>query len=179
MKPQLQHMSFDQIFKWLAAAAILLCGVMIYSASLQNGYIWDDDYYVYKNGLVQTLGGLKGIWFSHALPQYYPVVFTSFWIEHSFWGLNPFGYHAVNLCLHLLNAFLLFVIVRRLNPKAAFPVALLFTVHPIQVETVAWVTERKNLLSLFFFLLAFVPYMRYESRPKWKNYAWADRKSVV
>ncbi len=156
--------------KWIVLALIILCGTTIYAASLGNGYIWDDDYYVYKNGLVQTTAGIKDIWFSHTLPQYYPLTFTSFWLEYKLWGLQPFGYHAVNLFLHLLNAVLVFFIVRKLNQRAAAAVALLFTVHPIQVETVAWITERKNLLALSFTLLACLSYLRFEERAAKRSY---------
>ncbi|MDP8298793.1 MAG: tetratricopeptide repeat protein [Candidatus Tantalella remota] len=148
---------------------VILCGV-IYGPSLQNGFIWDDDDYVYENELVQDSGGLKDIWFARKTVQYYPVVFTSFWIEHKVWGLNPFGYHLVNLLLHIANALLLFALVGKLYPRAAFVVALIFAVHPIQVETVAWITERKNLLSLFFFLMTLLSYFKYLGRRKAGQY---------
>ncbi len=148
---------------------VILCGV-IYGPSLGNGFIWDDDDYVYNNQLVQDSGGLKDIWFARKTVQYYPVVFTSFWVEHKVWGLNPFGYHLVNLLLHIANALLLFALVRKLYPRAAFVVALIFAVHPIQVETVAWITERKNLLSLFFFILTTLSYLKYLDRRRAGQY---------
>ncbi|MFC1514662.1 tetratricopeptide repeat protein [Candidatus Omnitrophota bacterium] len=151
---------------------ILLC-LIIYLPSLTNGFIWDDDDYLYENPSVQASNGLKTIWFTPTTPQYYPLVFTSFWLEHKLWALNPFGYHLVNLLLHILNALLVFALVRRLYPRLAFAVALLFAVHPIQVETVAWITERKNLLGLFFFLLTFLSYLRFERTRRPKDYALA------
>ena len=95
---------------------IFLC-IIIYGHSLTNGYIWDDDQYLYDNGWVTHMDGLKDIWFSYKMPQYYPLVFTSFWLEHKLWGLNPFIYHLDNLILHILNAILLFVLVKKLNSK--------------------------------------------------------------
>jgi hypothetical protein len=151
---------------------IFLCAIcfLIYAQSLQNGYIWDDDKYLYENEWVAYKGGLRDMWFSQKMPQYYPLVFSSFWAEHKIWGFKPFGYHLVNLILHILNAILVLKLVRRLNPALAFPVAILFAVHPVQVETVAWVTERKNLLSLLFFLLTTLSYIHYNDVKKVRYY---------
>ncbi len=139
---------------------IFVCAI-VYIPSLTNGFIWDDDQYVHKNPWVQRADGLKDIWFSYKTPQYYPLVFTSFWAENKLWGNSPFGYHLVNLILHIFNALLLFSLIRRIYPRVAFPVAILFAIHPIQVETVAWISERKNLLGFFFFLLTAVTYLKY------------------
>ena len=159
-----QHKNIIQII-----LLVVLC-FLIYAPSLGNGFIWDDDTNLYKNPWVQKTDGLQDIWFSHKIYQYYPVDFTSFWLEHKLWGLDPFGYHTVNLILHILNVLLVFWVVRKLYRRLAFPVALLFTVHPIQVETVAWITERKNLLSLFFFLWAILSYLRFDSTRKRRDY---------
>jgi len=151
------------------AIIIILCAI-IYVPSLQNGFIWDDNHYVYKNPLVQRMDGLKRIWFRRETPQYYPIVFTTFWTEHKLWGLNPFGYHFVNMLLHMTNALLLFQVIRKIYPRGAFPVALLFAIHPIQVETVAWISELKNLLSLCFFLLAMLSYLQFDLSKKFTHY---------
>jgi len=108
------------------------------------------------------MDGLKMIWTNQGTPQYYPVIHTIFWIEHKLWGLNTFGYHFVNMLLHMINALLLYRVIRKIYPRAAFAAALLFAIHPIQVETVAWITELKNLLSLCFFLLAFLSYLEFD-----------------
>ena len=140
---------------------VLLC-LMIYIPSLRNGFIWDDDVNLYKSHWVQRTDGLKFIWSPGKTSQYYPVVFTAFWLEHKLWGLDPFGYHTVNLILHILNALLFFLIVINIYPRLAFISALLFAIHPIQVETVSWITEHKNLLSMFFFLSAVLAYLRFD-----------------
>jgi len=155
----------------------LLCA-LIYLPSLWNGFIWDDDTNLYKSLWIQG-GGLKLIWFSNQMYQYYPVNFTTFWLEHKLWGLNPFGYHAVNLSLHILNAILVFWVVRKLYARLALPVALLFAIHPIQVETVAWITERKNLLSLFFFLWALLAYLRFDRTRIFKYYLFTAALFVL
>ncbi|MBW1989395.1 MAG: tetratricopeptide repeat protein [Deltaproteobacteria bacterium] len=134
----------------LALVALVLAA---HGPSLSNGFIWDDDSYLYKNPLVLNPGGLSDIWLSPtASPQYYPLVFTTFWVEYRLWGLNPAAFHVVNVLLHALCATLAFLILRRVNAPGAFLAAALFAVHPVQVETVAWVAERKNLLSGVFSL---------------------------
>lgn len=160
----LRHKKFIQLF-----LLVVVC-LLIYVPSLGNGFIWDDDTNLYKNPWVQKTDGLKDIWFSSKIYQYYPVNFTFFWLEHKLWGLDPTGYHAVNLIFHILNVLLVFWVVRKLYSRLAFPVALLFAVHPIQVETVAWITERKNLLSLFFFLSAILAYLRFDSTKRIRDY---------
>jgi tetratricopeptide (TPR) repeat protein len=105
-------------------------------------------------------------------PQYYPVVFTSFWIEHRIYGgddrygTNPFGYHFANLLLHISNALLIIALLRRVgvSPVIAWAISILFALHPVQVESVAWVTERKNLLSTFFYLLAALAYLKFDAQ---------------
>lgn len=147
----------------------LLAGVF-YSPSLRNDFIWDDDAYVYNNFTIQRPDGLKEIWFSYEMPQYYPIVFTSFWVEHKLWGLNPYGYHAVNLAIHIANAILIYMILLNLYPSLALAAGLLFALHPVQVETVAWVTERKNLLGCLFYLLAIFFYVKFFETGRRKHY---------
>jgi len=163
------NLKFLQNKKIFQLSLIAFLCLIIYFPSLRNAFIWDDDTNLYNNPWVQKIMGLKSIWLSDKLYQYYPLDFTTFWIEHKLWGLNPFGYHAVNLSLHILNALLVFWVIRRLYARLAFPVALLFAIHPIQVETVAWITERKNLLSLFFFLLAVPAYLRFDRTKRAKD----------
>ncbi|TAM39844.1 tetratricopeptide repeat protein [bacterium] len=164
------HLKILRYKKFIQLLSLVILCFLIYAPSLGNGFIWDDDTNLYKNPWIQTTGGLKDIWLSNKIYQYYPVNFTSFWLEHKLWGLNPSGYHAVNLILHILNVLLVFWVVRKLYARLAFPVALLFAVHPIQVETVAWITERKNLLSLFFFLSAILAYLRFDFTRRIRDY---------
>ena len=134
--------------------AIVLLTSIFYSPSLSNDFIWDDDDYILNNFSIQRPEGLKDIWLSYKTPQYYPVVFTSFWIEYHTWGARPLGYHVVNLMFHIFNALLIYTILLKLYKTLAFPVALIFALHPVHVETVAWITERKNIYGAFFYLLA-------------------------
>lgn len=145
----------------LPSIILVVATLAVYAPSVFNKYVWDDDRYVYGNALIQRWDGLKEIWFSFQTPQYYPMVFTSYWVEHKVWGFDPTGYHAVNVLLHALNALLVYGVLLRLWRRVAFPAALLFALHPIQVETVAWITERKNLLGALFFFLAILAYLKF------------------
>src|SRR5262245_30575032 len=139
--------------QWLGALGIIALVFWTYAPALSAGYIWDDDAYVTENRNLQTAEGLTRVWFlPRSSPQYYPVVFTSFWIERQVFGDTAAAHHAVNVFLHLVNALLLWAILRRLGVAAAFVIATLFAVHPVHVESVAWITERKNVLSGSFYL---------------------------
>jgi tetratricopeptide (TPR) repeat protein len=147
-------------------AAGLLFGLVLftYAPAMTAGFIWDDDQYVTQNVQLHANDGLWRIWFEpRATPQYYPLVFSTFWLEYRLWGLNPVGYHCVNIVLHALNAVLVFRLLSALRVPGAFFAAALFAVAPMHVESVAWVTERKNVLSGLFYLSAFLSYWRFES----------------
>ncbi len=102
---------------------------------------------------LRSLAGLRQIWFVlGATQQYYPLTHTSFWVEYHLWGLNPLGYHVTNVCFQALNALLLWAILLKLGVRGAWLGAAIFALHPVQAESVAWITERKNMLSGFFFL---------------------------
>jgi len=149
-----------------AGAAILVTITLAaYSPALGNGFIWDDDDYVTANIHLRTGDGLRRIWTEPgATLQYYPAVHTGFWIEYHLWGLNPFGYHLVNILLHAGGAVLFWLLLRRLAVPGAFLAGLVFAVHPVHVESVAWITERKNVLSGLFYLGAALAWLRYRLR---------------
>jgi protein O-mannosyl-transferase len=141
-------------------AALVLAVAAAYLPALHAGFVWNDDTYVTDNATLDGLGGLRLIWTEpRASEQYYPMVFTSYWVEKRLWGLAPFGYHLVNVLLHAANALLLWTLLSRLGLPGAGWAAALFALHPLCVESVAWVTERKNTLSLFLSLLAMLAYL--------------------
>lgn len=144
-------------------AIVLLAGtVLAYQPAWQAGFVWDDDAYVTDNPLLSAPDGLRRIWFSTDSPsQYFPLVYTVLRLEYGAWGLNATGYHWVNLLLHATNALLVWGILRRLRLPGAWFAAAIFALHPVQVESVAWVTELKNVLSLFFTLIAFAGWLTF------------------
>jgi protein O-mannosyl-transferase len=161
---------------FLLAALLVAATVLAYQPAWHAGFIWDDDVYVTNNHLLTTPGGLKRIWFSLDSPsQYFPLVYTVLRMERHVWGLAPGGYHWVNILLHAANALLLWRVLRRMAVPGAWFGAALFALHPVQVESVAWVTELKNVLSLFFCLLATRAWLEFvEDRPgSWRFYAAA------
>lgn len=154
----------------LAAAAIVAMTAAAYAPVSQNGSVWDDQQYVVANTHLQDLGGLSNMWFKWGtVPQYYPVTFSSFWIEYQLFGLDLWHYHWHNVALHAINAVLLFVLLRKLGLSdiAAWLAAAIFALHPVHVETAAWISERKNLLSLFFYLLAALAYFQFREKGRW------------
>jgi len=145
-----------------AGLAILVLVLVAYQPVSRAGFIWDDDAYVQDNPLLRSVAGLRQIWLKpRASPQYYPLVFTSFWLEYQLWGLNPVGYHLTNLLLHGGAAVLLWRLLRRLELRGAWFAAALFALHPVQVESVAWITERKNVLCAVFYFGAALAYLHY------------------
>jgi len=136
--------------------------MIVYIPAIKSGYIWDDDYYITDNLHLRSWDGLKNIWFKlGATPQYYPMVHTIFWLEYHLWELNPFGYHLINVLFHAANAFLLWMVLRRLEISGSLFIAAIFAFHPVQVESVAWITEYKNTVSGFFYLSAILVYLRF------------------
>jgi tetratricopeptide (TPR) repeat protein len=136
--------------------------LVAYLPALLGQFVWDDDKYVTNNLLLRSLQGLWQIWFvPGATVQYYPLTFTSFWVDYHLWQLNPLGYHLINILLQALNAILLWTVLRRLDVPGAWLAAAIFAVHPVNVETVAWVTERKNLLAGFFYLSSALAGLRF------------------
>jgi Flp pilus assembly protein TadD len=147
-----------------ALGALALAGAvaLAYVPAMRAGYIWDDDDYVTKNPVLRDVGGLRRMWLEpRSIPQYYPLVHTTYWIEHRLWGLEPLGYHAVNAALHAAGAVLLWLLLRRLGLPAAFLAAAVWALHPVCVESVAWITERKNVLSGVFYFAAALAYLKF------------------
>ena len=147
---------------WPALAVLLLVVVIVYIPALQSGYIWDDETYVTENQTLRSMEGLGRIWFEiGATKQYYPLLFTAWWVQYQVWGQNPVGYHLINVLLHACGAWLIFLVLRSLCVPGAFVVAALFALHPVHVESVAWVTELKNTLSGVFCMSSLLLYLRY------------------
>jgi len=136
---------------------------------LNAGFVWDDDALT-QNPLLYNMRGLKAIWLKpSAIPReahYWPLVYTSFWIEYHIWGLRPVGYHLVNVLIHGFNVILIWIILKRMRVPFAWFVAALFALHPVHVESVAWVIERKDVLSGFFYFLSFFYFIKFHEAKK-------------
>ena len=149
---------------WIGAVLIVCITELAYVPAMRGGFIWDDDSYIINNPTLRTADGLRQIWLvPGATPQYYPMVFTTFWIEYQLWELHPAGYHIVNVALHIVAAVLVWTVLARLGFGAgvAWVCAAIFAVHPVHAESVAWITERKNVLSAVFYLLSLLIAVRF------------------
>jgi tetratricopeptide (TPR) repeat protein len=148
-----------------------MCGLLLVAATLaayqhvwHAGFVWDDDAHVTRPEL-RPPHGLWRIWFEPgATQQYYPVLYSAFWLELRLWGYSAPGYHLANLVLHAAAAWLLYRALRRLSVPGAFLAASAFALHPVCVESVAWVSEQKNTLSAVFYLAAALAYLRFDER---------------
>src|SRR5213082_480915 len=153
------------VSRWPVYLFLLLLAtvtILAYRPAWHGGFLWDDDAYVANNELLTAPDGLRRIWFSFDSPsQYFPLVYTTFRIERALWGLNPAGYHVVNLILHVANALLVWAVLAQLKIPGAWLAGAIFALHPVQVESVAWITERKNVLMGFFFLLTLLEWIAF------------------
>lgn len=134
---------------WLALATLAVC-----LPALQGGFIFDDDVFLTGNPLIAAADGLRRFWFSREAADYWPLTSTTLWVEWRVWGLWAPGYHLTNIALHVGEVLLLWRLLRRLGVPGAFWGALIFAVHPLNAESVAWITQRKNLMGMLFYLLA-------------------------
>ncbi|HEY4233171.1 MAG TPA: tetratricopeptide repeat protein [Lacipirellulaceae bacterium] len=145
-----------------ALAAICLLAFLAYLPAMSCGMLWDDDAHITKHEL-RSSEGLYRIWFElGATQQYYPLLHTAFWVEHKLWGDSMVGYHIANLTLHLAAMCLVFLVVKRLKIPGALLAAAVFALHPVYVESVAWITEQKNTLSAIFYLGALLVYLKFD-----------------
>lgn len=181
----------------IAALFVALITFLVYLPALQNGFVnWDDPDYVYENQNIRSIDfrSLKWMFSTFHMQNWHPLTWLSHAVDYAIWGLNPMGHHLTSIIFHGLNAFLIVVLVMRLLDKrsegllssplnnrthqtariTAVGIGLLFGLHPLHVESVAWISERKDVLYAFFFLLSIVSYLKYASseqgRQKVLNY---------
>ena len=132
----------------MQAALILACCALAYATLPWTGWVWDDDSYVTMNAMLRDPGGPWRAWVPGETPQYYPVLFTVFWFEFRLFGTDPLGWHLLNWAAHAGASLLLWRVLQRVRVPGAWAVALLWAVHPMCSESVAWVTEGKNTFSM-------------------------------
>lgn len=151
--------------------ALVIATFTAHFPATQAGYIWDDNISLYENLLVRAPNGLYKFWFTTQTPDYWPLSSTIFWLEWQIWGNNPKPYHVTNIALHALSAVVLWRVLIRLGLSGlgGFLGGLLFAIHPVTVESVAWISERKNVLSMTLYLLSILTYLRFtdQGRRTW------------
>jgi len=158
---------------WVFFPLLLVATLLAYQPAWHGGRLWDDDGHLTKVEL-QSADGLRRIWFDvGATQQYYPVVHSAFWMMHAAWGDDTLGYHIANIVLHAASAFLILCILARLRVPAPAFAAFLFALHPVQVESVAWMTELKNCLSGVLYLAAALVYLRFDEARDRRRYTIA------
>ena len=156
---------------WLFVVALWIVLLIVYQPVWNGGFLWDDAAHVTRPDL-RSWEGLWSIWSAPgATQQYYPFTHTFFWLQHRLWGDTPLGYHLVNITLHAAAASMAGLILYRLSIPGAYFAAAIFALHPVQVETVAWITEIKNTLSAVFYLGAAIAWLRYKEKANAGAYA--------
>ena len=166
--------SRQDVLAFLALGLLVIVSYL--PAMLWGGFVWDDRILTLSQA-VPDWSGLWRLWSGEAYTiddtpeaHYWPLVYTTFWLEHKLWGFAPEGYHIVNVLLHLANTLLLWHLLRRLAVPGAWMVAAVFAVHPLHVESVAWIIERKDVLSGLFYLAAALAWMRFVEQPNPRRY---------
>ena len=159
----------------LPAIALVLLASLPYARILDHDFVnWDDDLYVYDNPLHIADDGLARIWTTLDAPNYYPLTYTAMYLQRSLFDLDAASYHGVSLVLHAVNAVLLLLFLLRVTRRhdIAWLAAAIFAVHPLQVESVAWIAEQKNLLATLFALLAGLGWLQWRELNGAKRLAW-------
>jgi hypothetical protein len=167
-------------FLWLGAVVVLAFTFAAHFRALQGQFVdWDDTIHITRNVAIRALSLHNlGLMFLHPIAKLYcPLTWLSFAVDYQIWGQAAFGYHLTNLLLHLANTLLVLVLVWEIlrdrfqyATAAALLAAAIFGVHPLRVESVAWATERKDVLFTFFYLGALITYWRWLGTHKWRTY---------
>jgi protein O-mannosyl-transferase len=164
---------FSWNLDWVWGLLLLAATFLAYQPAWNGQPVWDDDFNLTKSEL-WSAAGLVRIWTQPgAMPQYYPLTYTVFWMEYHLKGASTLYYHLLNILLHIFSALLLVRILRRLGIPGAWLAGGIFALHPVMVESVAWITELKNTLSGFFYLAAALAYLKFDSKREMKYYAVA------
>src|SRR5277367_5857755 len=160
-------------------AMVFFATLVAYLPALRGGLLWDDSSHLTRPDL-QSLHGLWRIWFDlHATQQYYPLLHSAFWLEHRMWGDAVVGYHLTNIALHALSACLVMMIMKQLSLRGAWLAGFVFALHPVHVESVAWISEQKSTLSGVFYLASLLTYLRFDQGRRKSTYLLATGLFVL
>jgi tetratricopeptide (TPR) repeat protein len=150
----------------LALGALLVAAVLAaYAGVRRAGFIWDDDVFLTDNPLIRAADGLRRFWFTGEPIDYWPVTSSTLWLEWRLWGHHALGYHVTNLLLHACETVLMWRILEKLHVPGAFLAAAVFAVHPVNAESVAWITQRKNLMAMLFYQVSILLFLKAEESP--------------
>ncbi len=152
------------VFTLSAPAGAMLIAFAVFIAYLPcvtGEFVLDDNLFLTNNPIITAPDGLLRFWCTAEAPEFYPVSYTTNWIEWRLWQISPAGYHATNLILHVAEALLIWIILRKLSIPGAFWAALIFALHPVNVESVAWIAQRRNMAAMLFFLLSILWYLKF------------------
>ena len=155
------------------AALILLACLWIYSPVYDGEWLWDDDYLLTDNATVQSPDGFWKLWFAPATADYFPLTMSALWLMWRFFGMDSTGYHIVSILLHALGSCMVWVLLARMRLRGAWLAGFLFAIHPVAVESVAWIAELKNTVSLPLFLAAAFFWVRFDDLRKRGDYTLA------
>jgi len=155
----------------LKALLIIVAGFWVFAPALHGDWLWDDGLLIRQNALVHDPAGLWKIWFEPGkLIDYLPITVSVEWLEWHLWDGDTLGYHLTNVILHILGALLVWRLFSKFDLRLAWLGGILFAIHPAVVESVAWISELKNTLSLPPFLLAMCAWIDYDRLGKRKDY---------
>ncbi len=153
--------------------ALFFLAVVVYYQAFHAGFIWDDDQLLTANPQVHDAMGWWTLWVAPQTADYFPLTSSTLWLEWHIWGPSPMGYHVMNVLFHATVVVLTWQVLKRLRIPGAWLAAAIFAAHPVSVESVAWISERKNTVSQIFFLLSIIHYVRYEEKGHGWRYAAA------